>query len=741
MKRVALLALLLSSTAALAQQGDPINQSGLVTPGHPIMWITNNVAGDGGTAAQGLLTGLGVTASGPSICANSGPVTGAYNQICMGATSSGATLQINNFNGASGALNLAGNIALTALAGQIQCLQVNISGVITGTGQPCGGSGGGGQIGGLNGQLQFNNNGVFGGISTTSTNGSTLFIQSGGFALSGASSGNVFLNPQTVASGSMVVPNGNDTLAGISLIQTLSNKTLSSPVFTGTSTGSATFNGTYIFNGSNNFASNALLSNGVQISFPPSGNLVGVADTQVLLNKSINGSEINSGTVPATSLPVATSAAQGIVQGDGSTMTIAGGTISCTTATAAQIGCSKPDNTTITASAGVLTAVAPAAASVTVGVTLVGSSSNGFVLYNNAGVLGNLNTTGSGNVVQATSPTLSGTIGGNLTFSGNLIASGLLSSGAISGSLCTTGTGAIINVASQGCFGVGVLSLNSLAGNLTLAVGTQAAVTSSGTTVTVFPVIRSYLAGLTLSNDGGSPLTVLDTAVGVATDSTNAVMINLGSAFTKSTSGSWAAGSGSAGMSTANSGAVQPSTWYHVCLANNGGTADEWFDPSPICANRPPGITDVKYRRIGSFLTNSSSQILAFTQFGNEFLWKTIPGDVPSTNTSTVAALKTLSVPSGVNVIAKINSVLGTLVSATGCIIYQPDIGTQAVIGSSAIQVLDMYIQPGGLAVSESNLTIRTNTSSQVGVVCSASATATYWINTRGWIDARGENN
>jgi len=42
----------------------------------------------------------------------------------------------------------------------------------------------------------------------------------------------------------------------------------------------------------------------------------------------------------------------------------------------------------------------------TVGTTSITSGTSGYILYNNAGVLGNLATTGSGSVVQATSPTL-----------------------------------------------------------------------------------------------------------------------------------------------------------------------------------------------------------------------------------------------------------------------------------------------------------------------------------------------
>ena len=68
---------------------------------------------------------------------------------------------------------------------------------------------------------------------------------------------------------------------------------------------------------------------------------------------------------------------------------------------------------------------------------------------------------------------------------------------------------------------------------------------------------RSLLAGLTLSNDSGTPNSVLDIAAGACADSTNAVPI-IGTAFTKSTAGSWVAGTGNNGMGSGLS--VAPST-------------------------------------------------------------------------------------------------------------------------------------------------------------------------------------
>jgi hypothetical protein len=98
-----LAALLLSTAAAYAQPQLPVQQSGVVTPGHGVMWTTTGVIQDAGTAAAGSLSGIGVTGSGPTICANSAPTTGAYNQVCIGAvTNTGAIIYSTANGGATG---------------------------------------------------------------------------------------------------------------------------------------------------------------------------------------------------------------------------------------------------------------------------------------------------------------------------------------------------------------------------------------------------------------------------------------------------------------------------------------------------------------------------------------------------------------------------------------------------------------------------------------------------------------
>lgn len=116
MKKLLAVGLLLASTlAAAAQTGTAVKQSGNITPGHAAYWVTNGVIADGGTAANGFLTSLGTvgnTAFGQ--CHNSGPITGPYQEICLGATTSGGSvITALSFGGApspSLSLNIGGTI-------------------------------------------------------------------------------------------------------------------------------------------------------------------------------------------------------------------------------------------------------------------------------------------------------------------------------------------------------------------------------------------------------------------------------------------------------------------------------------------------------------------------------------------------------------------------------------------------------------------------------------------------------
>lgn len=84
------------------------------------------------------------------------------------------------------------------------------------------------------------------------------------------------------------------------------------------------------------------------------------------------------------------------------------------------------------------------ASTVVVGTTAVDSGTSTKVLYNDAGTLGEYAVTGTGDVVLSDSPTLSGTVDGNLTFSGTHTLASTLTYGGETLDPSVTGTGSMV---------------------------------------------------------------------------------------------------------------------------------------------------------------------------------------------------------------------------------------------------------------------------------------------------------
>lgn len=249
-------------------------------------------------------------------------------------------------------------------------------------------------------------------------------------------------------------------------------------------------------------------------------------------------------------------------------------------------------------------------------------------------------------------------------------------------------------------------------------------------------VVFNYIAGLTLSNDSGTPNTILDIAAGTAADSTNAVMIMLG-AFTKTTGGSWTAGTGNAGMGVGLT--ISNATWYHVFAIINSGTPDVYFDTSVTAANAPVGTT--AFRRIGSFKTDSSANILAFIQQGDLFWWIIYKADINAANPGTATVTRTLaSVPVGVIVQAMLQIISGNSGSAAPVYALTTDLAITDQTPSVSLTDNATAANSGGNVVAAPAIkNVRTNTSAQVRSRLSFSdANCTYIINTMGWIDNRG---
>ena len=99
---IAALSLTLLASPAFAQS-QSVRQSGNVTQRHAVMWTASGAIQDAGTAAEGFLSSIGVTASGSGICQNSDKITAAgWQQICFGATTAGGGyISVQNFGTAT----------------------------------------------------------------------------------------------------------------------------------------------------------------------------------------------------------------------------------------------------------------------------------------------------------------------------------------------------------------------------------------------------------------------------------------------------------------------------------------------------------------------------------------------------------------------------------------------------------------------------------------------------------------
>ncbi len=250
-------------------------------------------------------------------------------------------------------------------------------------------------------------------------------------------------------------------------------------------------------------------------------------------------------------------------------------------------------------------------------------------------------------------------------------------------------------------------------------------------------ILRGYIDGLITSRASTTTVTV---AAGTVRDSTDAHCIYLSAATTKTlqSSGAWAAGTGNNGLDT---GARANSTWYHVWAISqaSGASPDVLFSTSATAPTMPSGYT--LKRRIGSIKTDGSGNIILYWQYGDEFLWDVPVNDINVTNPGTAAVTRTLTLPTGVVVKAKV-SVLGYGSAATDppAGVYLSDL---AATNSAPAAGLFTPVYAYGSTGLQTGTTgeVWTNTSAQIRSRCQVSTAATgVYINTIGWIDPRGRN-
>src|ERR1700758_2637066 len=215
---------------------------------------------------------------------------------------------------------------------------------------------------------------------------------------------------------------------------------------------------------------------------------------------------------------------------------------------------------------------------------------------------------------------------------------------------------------------------------------------------------NGYISGFTLSNDIGTPNTVVDVAIGVAADSTNTVVINLGSPATVNF-----AATGAGGLDT---GAIAASSYYALfVIYGTSGTsviATKEAAGTPPSPTLPGGYTYKRY--IGTVATDGSSHILAFTQRGQYFLRKASVTDVSTGSPPNTDTLFTASVPLGVITFPIERISISSTTVQTVNLDSADQVGLQSVAATN---------QVNGAAASATSISCNTNLSGQLYYGCS----------------------
>lgn len=250
-------------------------------------------------------------------------------------------------------------------------------------------------------------------------------------------------------------------------------------------------------------------------------------------------------------------------------------------------------------------------------------------------------------------------------------------------------------------------------------------------------VVAGHLHGLTMSN-GTDASHDIDIATGECSNFAGDTLVELETAITKQIDATWAEGDDAGGMFT---GAVGNDTTYHVIIItkDTDGTVDAGFDTSATGANAPTGWTAV--RRIGSVVTDSSANILAFKQYGDTFLWDLPLNDVSDTNPGTSEVTDVVTVPTGIEVgaLLSVTHLDETCSSDSHGRVYPAALTDQTV--NSATRTTFLNANGGAGQAATVDVEVFTDTSAQISYKVSATAAdITLEISTRGWVDRRGRD-
>jgi hypothetical protein len=266
---------------------------------------------------------------------------------------------------------------------------------------------------------------------------------------------------------------------------------------------------------------------------------------------------------------------------------------------------------------------------------------------------------------------------------------------------------------------------------------------------------HGHIDGFTLSNDGTDSTNDIGIAAGVCRSTSNVgpdgirttlpkyqADLEIPVAIIKQLDVAWApenydpengiGGGARSGMRSSSS--ISNTTWHIFAIGGFDCPTDimahDGVDPSAVLPN---GYT--AWRRIGSILRESAA-IAGFVQLGDRFDRATMIADVTAATPGSSAVTRTLSVPTGISVVAYVSVSMTSAGNTETWLITPLDCTDTA----PTTDLCDCVTPQTSGAISVTKKYVRTNTSAQVRSRAGTANAVTGRIATIGWIDTRGRN-